>query len=134
MLKFKNFIIMLIVVILILFFTSIFTSKENVNGTYYGEGNFGSIKIKVKEGNNDVINYYFNFTDDYVKQILEAKIYYLEFVADKKFNTHANTSPYTKEDELLYRGIFRGPITKPFTLLNIKVNSHNESIKLKKID
>lgn len=133
MLKMKSLIIISIVVILILFCSSIFTSKENVNGTYYGEGDFGSIKIIVKE-NNDVINYNFNFTDDYVKQILEAKIYYLQFVANKEFNIYSDTSLYTKENDLLYRGIFRAPITKPFTLLNISVNSHNESIKLKKID
>lgn len=133
MLKMKSLIIISIVVILILFFSSIFTSKENVNGTYYGEGDFGSIKIIVKE-NNDVINYNFNFTDDYVKRILEAKIYYLQFVANKEFNIYSDTSLYTKENDLLYRGVFKTPITKPFTLLNISVNSHNESIKLKKID
>ena len=141
MLQFKNLIIMLsgiIVVMLILFstsvFISVFTPRERVNGTYYGAGNFGTIKIVVKENNNDVIQYYFNFTDEYVNQILEAKTYHLQFVANKEFNANTDTSPYTKENKLLYMGIFRGPITKPFTLLNIKVNSQNESIKLKKID
>jgi hypothetical protein len=132
MLKFKKLIIMVIVVMLILFLTSIFTSKENVYGTYYGEGDFGSIKIIVKE-DNDVINYHFNFTDEYVKQLLETKIYYLQFVANKEFNIYSDTSLYTKENELLYRGVFRGRITKPFALLNLRVNSHIESIKLKKL-
>jgi hypothetical protein len=129
----KSLAIMIIVVVLILFFPSVFPSKENVNGTYYGEGDFGSIKIIVKK-DDDIVNYYFNFTDDYVKQLLEAKIYYLQFIANKEFNIYRDTNLYTKENELLYRGVFRGRITKPFTLLNIKVNSHNESVKLKKID
>ena len=135
MLKFKNLIIILIgiiVVMLILFFTSIFTLKENVNGTYYGEGDFGSIKIVVKE-DAEYINYDFNFTYEYVNQILAAKIYYLEFVANKKINTYRDTTHYTKENDLLYRGVIRDRITKPFTQFNIKVNSHNESIKLTKL-
>ena len=141
MLKFKNFIIMLsgiIVLMLILFFTSVFisvfTPKESINGIYYGAGDFGSMKIIVKEHTNDVISYRCNFTDEYVKQILEAKRYYLQFVANKEFNISSDTSRYTKENDLLYRGIFIGPITKPLTELNIKVNSHSEPIKLKKID
>lgn len=140
MLNFKNLIITLsgiIVVMLILFsasvFVSVFTPRENVNGTYYGEGDFGSIKIVVKE-DYEYINYDFNFTDEYVKQILETKIYYLEFVANKKNNMYRDTTRYTKENDLLYRGVIRDHITKPFTLLNIKVNSHNESVELKKID
>ena len=132
----KNVTIVLIVVIvaiLFLFFNSIYISKESVNGTYYGEGDFGSIKIVVKE-DDDIINYYFSFYDDYVKQVLEAKIYYLQFVANKEFNISRDTSLYTKENELLYRGVFRGHITKPFTLLNFRVDSHSESVKLKKIE
>lgn len=133
MLKMTRLTIMLIVIILILFFTSIFTSKENVNGTYYGEGDFGSIKIIVKK-DDDIIKYYFNFTDDYIKQLLKAKIYYLQFVANKEFNIYCDTSLYTEESELLYRDVFRGHITKPFTLVNFRVNSYNESVKLRKID
>lgn len=45
----------IIVVILILLFISVFTPIENVNGTYYGKGDFGSIKITVKEHYGDVI-------------------------------------------------------------------------------
>ena len=133
MLKRKSIAIMLILVILILLLPSIFTPKEKVNGTYYGEGDFGTIKIIVKE-NNDIIKYYFNFNENYVKQILEAKTYFLQFVANKKFNINCETYHYTAEDELLYRGVFRGPIRKPFTLLNFRVGTHSESIKLKKID
>jgi hypothetical protein len=69
-----------------------------------------------------------------VNQILETKKYYLQFTANKEFNISSDTSVYIKENDLLYRGIFRGPITKPFTEFNIKVNSHSEPIKLKKID
>ena len=141
MLQLKNLIIMLsgiIVIMLILFstsvFISVFTPRESVNGTYYGSGNFGTIKIVVKENNNDVIQYYFNFTDEYVKETLEVKTFHLQFIANKEFNISSDKSVYIKETDLLYRGIFRGPITKPFTELNIKVNSQNESIKLKKVD
>lgn len=131
MMRFKNLAVILIAVILILFLISIFTSKENVNGTYYGEGDFGTVEIIVKE-DDDIIKYYFNFTEDYMKQLLETKKYYLQFVANREFNIERDISAYTKDNELLSRGVFRGNITKPFTLLNIKVDSHNESIKLKK--
>ena len=128
----------IIVIMLLLFSTSVFilafTPRESVNGTYYGAGDFGTMKIIVKEHNNDVISYYLNFTDEYVKQILEVKTFHLQFIANKEFNVSSDNSVCIKENDLFYRGIFSGPITKPFTELNIKVNSQNESIKLKKID
>ena len=128
----------IIVIMLLLFSTSVFisafTPRESVNGTYYGAGDFGTMKIIVKEHNNDVISYYLNFTDEYVKQILEVKTFHLQFIANKEFSISSDESVCIKENDLFYRGIFRGPITKPFTELNIKVNSQNESIKLKKID
>lgn len=141
MLKYKKLMIILIgiiVVILILFFTSIFTSKDkvNVNGTYYGEGHFGSITILVKEDTD--IRYSFNLTDDFMNKILKEKEYEIQFVANKEFNASASLSTssiLTKENNpLLHYGILRARITKPFTRFNIKVKDlPNESITLKKI-
>jgi hypothetical protein len=138
-LNFKNLIIILsgiIVVMLILFFTLIFTSKVNVNGTYYGKGHFGSITIVVKEDSD--IRYSFNFTDDFMNKILKEKEYEIQFVANKEFNASASistSSNLTKENNpLLHYGILRTRITKPFTQFNIKVKDlPKESISLKKI-
>lgn len=133
--NFKKIIIIVFIVMLIILIFVMSTSKEkvNVNGTYYGEGHFGSITIVVKE-DTEIIRYNFNFSDDFMNKILKAKRYELQFVANKEFNGYVSISILTKDNPLLHYGILRARITRPFTLLNIKVKDlPNESISLKKI-
>lgn len=134
--KFKKkflLIISFIVIIFIIMIYLIITPNNNVAGTYYGEGDFGSIEIIVSI-DTDMIKYYFDFTDKYKQEILEANKYHLQFVANKEFNISRSTTEYTEDNVLLSMGLFRGHINKPFTLFNIRINSDIESVNLQKVE
>lgn len=130
----KKFVITLMLFVVAL---SLYSLNQNVIhddsfGTFYAEGEFGTVTLVVDK-DDDMVEYYFDFKEHYLDLILEAEIFNLKFVANNEFQVQHLTAELSEGSDLLNRGVFRANVAKPFTKMEISIGLYVESVEFDKI-
>lgn len=129
----KKSIFFAIMVCIILFFAILNKNNDDLYGTYYGEGTFGSIKIVVVKGER-LLDYYFDFTEESKQNIYKTKKFSLTFIGKKRSNPGWFISNETLYEDLPTHGVMYMDRKDYFEKLEIKIGDKVEIVNLNKID